>query len=81
MKGNRFGSLLLFHIEEYLPAIILRTDCEVHPQSRTSHLDNKLIEVLLGFIRYIQQDNSIAESLLNTQALDIRSTAHEMITR
>ena len=33
----------LFYVEEYLPAVILRAYCEVHPHPRATHLDEQLI--------------------------------------
>jgi hypothetical protein len=55
---------VLFDIEDYLPAIAFRTDCEMHPYRRAPHLDDQLIKVLFRIICDIEQDNSIAKSLL-----------------
>ena len=57
MNAPFFIYLLQLDIEDYLPAIVLRADCEMHPHPRAPYLDNKLIEVFSRFICYIEENN------------------------
>ncbi len=79
MQWNPTDLKMLFYSEDYLPTISFRTDCEVNPYPRAPHLDNQLIEVILGLVCNIKQYHRISQCLLLTNALDISRTACKVI--